>query len=71
MDSSRSTFEISLCQDNAALCEATFYAPRRRLTVQEYMLSNKTEAAFRLLREHREDLSVPAYISEAIAWISA
>lgn len=71
MDSSRSTFEISLYQDNAALCEATFCTPRRRLTVQQYMLSNKTDAAFRLLREHGEQLSVPAYICEAIAWISA
>lgn len=67
----RSTFEISLYQDNAALCETTFSGPRRRLTVQEYMLASKAEAAFSLLHGHGDTLSVPAYIREAIEWISA
>lgn len=67
----RRTFEISLYENNVDLCEATFGLARRQLTVQEYMLASKAEAAFRLLQEHGETLSVPLYIREAIEWISA
>lgn len=70
-DNSRSTFEISLYRDNSALCDATFGAARRMLTVLEYMLANKAEAAFSLLQEHGDNLSMPAYIRDAIEWISA
>jgi len=70
-DNTRSTFEISLYLDNSALCEASFGASRRTLTVQNYMLASKAEAAFRLLQEHGNTLSVPAYIREAITWINA
>ncbi|QCR38649.1 ATP-dependent endonuclease [Nissabacter sp. SGAir0207] len=70
-DNRRYTFEISLYEDNTLLCDAIFGSPQRRLTVQKYMLSNKTEAAFRLLQEHGDELSVPAYVCEAIEWISA
>lgn len=70
-DNARYTFEISLYSDNSALCEASFGGSRRTLTVQEYMLASKTEAAYRLLQEHGNTLSVPAYIREAIQWISA
>ena len=68
-DNTRSTFEICLYQDNAALCDALFRGTRRTLTVQEYMLANKAEAAFRLLQLHAEELTVPDYIQEALAWI--
>ena len=68
-DDRRSTFEICLYQDNAGLCDALFRGPRRTLTVQDYMLANKAEAAFRLLQLHAEELSVPDYIQEALAWI--
>ena len=68
-DNTRSTFEISLYQDNADLCDTLFRGPRRTLTVQEYMLANKAEAAFRLLQLHAEELTVPDYIQEALAWI--
>ncbi|MBW9429162.1 AAA family ATPase [Atlantibacter hermannii] len=68
-DDRRSTFEISLYQDNTDLCDALFSGSRRTLTVQDYMLANKAEAAFLLLQLHGEDLSVPDYIQEALAWI--
>lgn len=68
-DNTRSTFEICLYQDNAALCDELFRGTRRTLTVQEYMLANKAEAAFRLLQLHAEELTVPDYIQEALAWI--
>lgn len=66
----RSTFEICLYQDNNALCEATFGASRRTLSVQEYTLASKAEAAFKLLQDHGDTLSVPGYIREAIEWIN-
>ncbi len=69
-DASRSTFEICVYRDNTDLCERLFAGTRRRLSVQEYMLANKAEAAFRLLEEGAR-MTVPAYISEAIAWINA
>ena len=68
-DNSRSTFEICLYQDNADLCDALFRGTRRTLTVQDYMLANKAEAAFQLLQLHAEKLTVPDYIQEALAWI--
>lgn len=66
----RSTFEICLYQDNVAICEQAFGNRRRLLSVQDYMLANKAEAAFELL-ELNAPLSVPAYIREAVTWISA
>ncbi|MCV5978085.1 ATP-dependent endonuclease, partial [Escherichia coli] len=51
------------------LCDTLFRGPRRTLTVQEYMLANKAEAAFRLLQLHAGELTVPDYIQEALAWI--
>lgn len=68
-DNRRSTFEISLYQDNVSLCDALFSGPRRTLTVLDYMLANKAEAAFRLLQQHGSELAVPDYIQEALAWI--
>ncbi|HIG0470898.1 TPA: ATP-dependent endonuclease, partial [Escherichia coli] len=46
-----------------------FRGTRRTLTVQDYMLANKAEAAFQLLQLHAEKLTVPDYIQEALAWI--
>ena len=45
----RSTFEIYLYQDNVAICAQAFGSRRRWLSVQDYMLANKAEAAFELL----------------------
>ncbi|WP_029134096.1 ATP-dependent nuclease [Sedimenticola selenatireducens] len=64
------TFEISIYQNNAALCDEMFSGGRIRLPPQEYMLSNKTTVALRLLEEKAENLVVPGYIGEAITWIN-
>lgn len=68
-DDERSTFEICIYQDNEALCEKKFAADRRTLSVQDYMLNNKTEAALALL-DADEDLSCPDYVERAIRWIT-
>lgn len=52
-----------------ALCELLFGEGRRTLTVQDYMLANKAEAAFKLLQHDGEELCVPDYIQEALAWL--
>jgi hypothetical protein len=46
-------------------------ADRKKLTVQEYMLDNKTDAAFQLLDKKGAELIAPKYIQEAVAWIRA
>ncbi len=68
-DNLYSTFERCLYRDNAAICDKLF-AGRRTLSVQDYMLSNKTDCALAILETH-EDVIVPQYIREAITWISA
>ncbi len=68
-DNDRSTFEICLYQDNSDLCEELFAEGRRTLTVQDYMLGNKTDAAFDLLLKKSGSITVPQYIKEAIEWI--
>ncbi|HBR1983718.1 TPA: AAA family ATPase [Klebsiella quasipneumoniae subsp. quasipneumoniae] len=68
-DNARSTFEICLYQDNIELCNSLFADNRKKLTVQEFMLANKAEAAFRLLEGKAKDLNSPAYILEAVKWI--
>lgn len=67
----RSTLEICIYRDNTAICENLFSKGRKTLTVEEYMLKNKTEAAFQLASSDKENLSTPDYIKEGIAWISA
>ncbi|RDJ97379.1 ATP-dependent nuclease [Paraburkholderia lacunae] len=65
----RSTFEICMYEDNKAACDDQFAAGRKKLTVQQYMLDNKAEAAFQLLAKKADDLVAPAYIREAVTWI--
>ncbi|CAJ4013617.1 recombination protein F [Burkholderia pseudomallei] len=65
----RSTFEICLYQDNTTLCDGLFKDKRRTLSVQDYMLANKAEAALALLTAKGSELKVPDYLCEAIAWI--
>lgn len=69
-NNSRNTFEVCLYQDNQDLCDEIFTAPRRTLTIQEYMLKNKAEAAFHLL-DYGKNIVVPSYIKSAIEWINA
>ncbi|MCG6221409.1 hypothetical protein K6U67_12285, partial [Vibrio diabolicus] len=57
-------------QDNKEICDDLFSSGRIQLEPQEYMLKNKTTAAFRLLDEKANEITVPPYIREAIEWIS-
>ncbi len=68
-DDERHTFEIWLYADNKDICEDAFGSDRRSLSVKEYMLANKAEAAFALLRDKADNLNVPQYIRNAIEWI--
>lgn len=70
-DNARHTFEVCFYQDNAAVCDSLFAAGRKTLTVQEYMIANKADAAFELLDKKAADLMAPQYIREAIEWIRA
>ena len=68
-DDSRHTFEISLYECNQEICQEVFRRARRTLSVQEFMLGNKTEAAFDLLRSKGDEIVSPHYITDAIEWI--
>jgi len=68
-DDSRHTFEVCLYEDNRSICEIAFAEGRKTLSVQDYMLHNKSEAAFQLLKHHADALSPPDYIREAIEWV--
>lgn len=64
-DDAKYTFEVVLYYTNQALCDKLFGDG-----ALEYMLNNKTEAAYQLLsREGGVDIQVPEYIQEAIKWI--
>jgi putative ATP-dependent endonuclease of the OLD family len=68
-DNARHTFEVCLYQDNKAVCDGQFAAGRKTLTVEQYMLKNKTDAAFQLLEKKGPDLVAPDYIRKAVTWI--
>ncbi len=70
-DNGRNTFEVCFYQDNETICDDLFAAGRKTLSVQEYMLSDKANVAFELLDKKGPDLKSPAYIKDAIEWISA
>lgn len=63
-DERKRTFEIVLYCENKGLCDKLFSGD-----AQQYMLNNKTDAAYRLLCQN-DDISVPSYIKEAFEWIS-
>ncbi len=67
-DPNRNTFEVCLYQDNEVFCDGLFAEGRKTLTVEEYMLKNKTEAAFNILVNMDEGFIVPEYIKSAIEW---
>ena len=62
-DNAKRTFEIVLYNENKALCDQLFGEG-----ALDYMLKNKTEAAFSLLGQDK-DIVVPDYIQGAIEWI--
>ncbi|MEW8509152.1 MAG: AAA family ATPase [Candidatus Thiodiazotropha sp.] len=68
-DNARSTFEICMYQDNTAICDALFAEGRKTLSVQEYMLKNKSKVAFELVKNKSGDIDVPDYINNAITWL--
>ena len=70
-NNARHTFEVCMYQDNKAICDGQFLAGRKKLTVEEYMLKNKTEAAFQLLEKKGSELVAPDYILQAVTWIRA
>lgn len=66
----KSTLEKCIYQENSELCDDLFTRPRRKLSIQDYMLSNKTEAAFELINSGKsQEITIPAYIEEAVNWI--
>ncbi len=69
-NNSRHTFEKCLYEDNKEICDNVFESQRRTLSVQDYMIKNKTESAFCLLDDLRE-VNVPQYIQNAIRWINS
>jgi putative ATP-dependent endonuclease of OLD family len=70
-DNRRHTFEVCMYEDNRAACDELFQPGRKQLTVQDYMLKNKTDAAFKLLEKKGAELVAPKYIQDAVAWIRA
>ena len=68
-DNVRYTFEVCMYQDNMAICDGEFAAGRKKLTVEEYMLKNKTDAAYKLLDKKGAQLVAPGYIQQAVTWI--
>lgn len=67
-DNTKNTFEVVLYKDNSKLCDKLFDS-----SALEYMLNNKTEAAFNLLSSEdnatADSINVPDYIKRAIEWI--
>jgi predicted ATP-dependent endonuclease of OLD family len=63
------TFEISLYAGNATICDELFAEGRRTLSVEEYMVKNKTDAALALLKTNANTLIIPQYFRKAIQWI--
>ena len=70
-DNARHTFEVCIYRDNQAVCDELFAPGRKKLSVEDYMLKNKTDAAFQLLEKKGALLAVPSYIEQAVAWIRA
>jgi putative ATP-dependent endonuclease of OLD family len=67
-DDSRYTFEVALYQDNKNFYDKTFKPTK--LSVQEFLLENKTHCALETLKKADDTLIVPEYIKDAILWIS-
>ena len=70
-DDHRYTFEVCLYKDNHEICDALFTSSNRRLPIQDYMLKNKANSSYSLLKNMADTLIVPQYIQDAIRWIDA
>ncbi|WP_130860765.1 MULTISPECIES: ATP-dependent nuclease [Bacillaceae] len=69
------TFEVCLYKNNHTFFEEYLKNPQMSNGVQAYMLSNKAEAAFRLLNLLENDslynkFEIPTHIKEAYQWIN-
>jgi putative ATP-dependent endonuclease of OLD family len=69
-DNARYTFEVCMYQDNKSICDKLFSGGKIKKQPLEFMLDNKAEAAFRLVDHYEENLDIPSYIKQAIAWIN-
>lgn len=70
-DNDRHTFEVCVYNDNQDICEKEFSSPRRRVEIVDYMINNKSDAAYKLLCNQADHIAVPLYIQEALKWIDA
>lgn len=68
-NNNRHTFEIAIYQDNKDVCDKLWQKGRKTLTVQDYMLKNKADVAFKLLDKKSSEIKTPEYIKKAIKWI--
>lgn len=71
LDNERYTFEVAIYRDNQTACDELFESGRRTLSILNYMLANKAEAAFKLLTEKSDTIVTPQYIKNALEWVSA
>lgn len=69
-DNALSTFEICLYETNKKVCDDLFLSKRIKLSVLDFMIKNKAEAAFQLLDKKASEILAPNYIKDAIEWIS-
>jgi len=69
-DNTRYTFEVCIYHDNQATCDDLFSGGNIIKTALDFMLDNKAESSLRLVDNHAEDLEIPNYIKQAIAWIN-
>ncbi|MFS7398053.1 ATP-dependent nuclease [Carnobacterium maltaromaticum] len=70
------TFEVALYYDNENFFESNIKSSNMRNGVLSFMLDNKAEAAFRLLKvindeenKHYDNFVIPKYIKDAFEWI--
>ncbi|HIC9088390.1 TPA: ATP-dependent nuclease [Legionella pneumophila] len=68
-DQKRTTLEKCIYQDNQKLCDDFFKQGRRTLSVEDYMLSNKTDCSLKILESGMKQLVTPNYIKKAFKWI--
>ena len=72
------TFEVCLYESNKKFIDTYLANSHMKQGVQNYMLANKAESAFRLLSQFSDEnpetnldnFIIPAYIKEAIRWIA-
>lgn len=69
-DAQNRTFEIAFYNANTDFCKRLFNEARVSLSVLDYMLKNKSDVAYEILKNYDDSIVVPEYIAEAIRWVS-